>query len=471
MAFKAGDHDSFPFSELTNMASIELRPLLGLNHRTNPATDFQEEISESLVLSNAFLSCAAKPTESSDLTRHTRTVDPKGDICLINRLILECHAALRACFLNHWKKSQGVAWSDTKNMGHDFWNREEAAIALKPKKLQWRPMGFTIALIKTGDTRTWDMTAFGYMLLKSSVCPLPKSCQDHDDIDFLLNTRNMCAHLKPIEEETIARLLPDAAVTASRLCSKYDPDKNKDLEAIIHSREHKQWINEGDLTIGEKIGDGAHGQVFRGQLRRENRIENVAIKIQRLGNDHCMERFMSEMRALSAASTRCQRSCRIYGVTFKDEKMCIVMKLYDKSLAQLLAHESLDLGSALNFIVHLFQALVELQEAGIVSRDIKPSNLLMDKYRNLVVADYGISLLMENNSTSCISAHNRYGTFNYMAPECFDPYCSIGYKSDVWSAACCAVEMLSGKQPFHHLQVSRLNNSTVSDPLESEISS
>jgi hypothetical protein len=374
----------------------------------------------------------------------------KSDIAFMLRLILECDTALRECFLAHWQNEAGQGWVDCAESGKRFWDDEEAHIESKPKNKQWRPMSFVISSIRRGDSRMWDITVYSYVLLKSSR-KLPEPSVDRSDIMVLIELRNKCSHAKPDNETEISKEFDSCVDAVLRFTARHDTKKKSELVDLVNSRKHKLWINDNELEISDtKIGKGRHGNVFTGTLKMNGRIIDVAVKQQNFQLDSEMQRITTEIRALTLASMRCQRSCRIYGVTHKADNMCIVMKLYSDNLAALLERGPLPLAEALRLILALYQALAELHDAGIVSRDIKPSNLLLDRFGNLVVADFGISCILDSTATTLYLTDEQeaVGTCGYMPPEAFNPAQGVGPQSDVWSAACCAVEMLTGRPPF-----------------------
>ena len=379
--------------------------------------------------------------------------DRKANISFMNRLIMKCHSALWHCFLNHWAELKGYQWIDSSSSGQQLWCEEEEAISKRPKSLQWRPLGFTVQMLKSGMTTMWDVTAFGYLLLKSSVCPLPSGCDDCHDLDILVSLRNACAHVKPNTEQVVNEQYDRCVSTVLRFVELDNQHKVQYIHALISQREHKQWIQEEHLTIHELIGTGGHGQVHSRSLMISGRSINVVVKLQRFSTNKEKQQFTKELRAVTLASMQCDCSCRIFGVSCISDKMCLVMKLYEQSVLDLLLEGSLEMRLAMSLILQLFQALTELQEASILSRDIRPSNLLLDKFNNLVIADFGISHVMDSAATSYLATENPGGTCSYMAPECFQVAIGVGYKSDIWSAACVAVQMLSGPPPFAELQV------------------
>jgi serine/threonine protein kinase len=104
-------------------------------------------------------------------------------------------------------------------------------------------------------------------------------------------------------------------------------------------------------------------------------------------------------------------------------------------------------------IVHaLCNTLSQLHDIGIIVQDIKPENILMDKFNNPVFADFGISSVVTR--TTSIMPTSVKGTFNYMSPEAFDS--PLTSKADIWSLACMVLEMHSGTPPWHGMQMQQI---------------
>jgi hypothetical protein len=124
------------------------------------------------------------------------------------------------------------------------------------------------------------------------------------------------------------------------------------------------------------------------------------------------------------------------------------MRRYASSLADLVAAGPVS-EHVLRRIGHsLCCTLDELHAAGIVVRDIKPANVLMDAHNRPVFSDFGIA------TSPRVAQTGITGTFNYMAPEAFDP--PLGAPSDVWSMACVLVEMHTGVQPWAEMQLGQI---------------
>lgn len=223
---------------------------------------------------------------------------------------------------------------------------------------------------------------------------------------------------------------------------------NHALRNLIHERreaqggsDHAQLDPSRLVVDAEVLGRGAWGVVRRGTLRDEllgGRVVRVAVKVLPDATVE-QERAMlaSELRLLALATARCTRVCRLLGTCTKEvggqPRTCVVMKLYQRSLADLLAetareakaagadgHAGLPLGRSLDLSAQMSRAVAELHEIPIVIGDLKPSNLLLDAYGQLVVADFGISMRLEGALTRFMPSSVK-GTTSYMPPEAFDP--------------------------------------------------
>ncbi|GBG61554.1 hypothetical protein CBR_g22351 [Chara braunii] len=99
---------------------------------------------------------------------------------------------------------------------------------------------------------------------------------------------------------------------------------------------------------------------------------------------------------------------------------------------------------------NICRAMAELHSRGILMRDLKPANFLVDDYDTAVVADFGLSKLLKESATSTLVSGKIAGTPCYMPPEAWGAGDSLLHPtSDVWSFACSVIDMFTGKPPFH----------------------
>lgn len=101
------------------------------------------------------------------------------------------------------------------------------------------------------------------------------------------------------------------------------------------------------------------------------------------------------------------------------------------------------------FSHQILQGLVYLHENGIMHRDIKCANILLDDHGNCKLADFGISKFSES-LRSMSGGATDCGTPNWMSPETISEG-KYGWKSDIWSFGCTVLEMLNGEPPYSQI--------------------
>jgi hypothetical protein len=194
-------------------------------------------------------------------------------------------------------------------------------------------------------------------------------------------------------------------------------------------------------------------QVVRGELRTHARRIPVAVKLlPGLTDDAVRTRFDKELKAHITAQHVSSGVCRLVGTCEKDGTLYLVMKLYNGNLRDRIT-AGLDVGEARRVAHALSRTLEQLHAAGVIVKDIKPENVLMDEFGQPVLADFGISEVVTR--TTRIMPTSVQGTFSYMAPELFESE-GHGPEVDVWSLACVVVEMCTGVMPFAGMQMAQI---------------
>jgi DNA-binding SARP family transcriptional activator len=139
-----------------------------------------------------------------------------------------------------------------------------------------------------------------------------------------------------------------------------------------------------------------------------------------------------------------------------------------ESLRQRLARETqLPLEIALRLAIEVADALAYAHGRGIVHRDIKPDNILLEAGHGLV-ADFGIARAVDiAGGTSLSLSGVRLGTPGYMSPEQASESKSIDGRSDIYSLGCVLYEMLAGEPPFRGATTQAIFARHASDPMPS----
>jgi serine/threonine-protein kinase len=206
----------------------------------------------------------------------------------------------------------------------------------------------------------------------------------------------------------------------------------------------------GDYAVGEIIGRGAMGEVYRAEQLGTRRP--VALKFLNpavVGEADTLERFFREAKV--AASLRSPHVVEVLGMgSAEDGSPFIAMELLrGLDLAQRLREvRRLDLPEVLELVAQVAQALAAADRAGIVHRDIKPQNLFLvddGPRRTWKVLDFGVSKAREH--TSQLTQGAIIGTPSYMSPEQARGL-EVDHRSDVFSLGVIAYRCLTGRPAF-----------------------
>jgi serine/threonine-protein kinase len=195
----------------------------------------------------------------------------------------------------------------------------------------------------------------------------------------------------------------------------------------------------------ELIGQGGMGVVYRARDLRLKRI--VALKVmapELAADERFRERFARE--AELAMSLEHPNVVPIHDAGELDGRLYLVMRLVEGTdLRALLREEgALEPRRALAIVAQVAHALDAAHAKGLVHRDVKPSNVLLDRDEHVYLADFGLTRSF--GSTSSTDGPS-VGTPAYLAPEQIEGQ-EIDGRADVYSLGCLLYECLTGSPPF-----------------------
>ena len=209
----------------------------------------------------------------------------------------------------------------------------------------------------------------------------------------------------------------------------------------------------GRYQIRGVLGKGAMGLVYEGHDATLNR--RVAIKtIQTSDLDeatakHYEKRFQREVRAVARLNH--PHIVQVYDFGNEGELAYIVMEYIDgKELKDYLdAKESFDLPSIFRLMGELLEALEVAHQAGVIHRDVKPANVMLDAKRRAKLTDFGVARITEGDAASAdmTRAGQMIGTPSYMSPEQIQGQ-AIDRRTDIFSAGVLFYQLLTGRKPF-----------------------
>lgn len=199
----------------------------------------------------------------------------------------------------------------------------------------------------------------------------------------------------------------------------------------------------GHYHLLESIGRGGMGLVYRA---RDTRLErDVAVKCLRteLFEDHYIERFKRE--ALLLAKLNHPNIVQIYDFIAAPEQVALVMELVDgQNLHTYLREHIVPISQRLQWLIQITEGLAVAHDAGIIHRDLKTENILINKRGQAKITDLGIAKSQDFNAT--LTDHVA-GSYCSMSPEQAMGE-TITFKSDLFSLGILAYQLLCGAHPF-----------------------
>ena len=209
----------------------------------------------------------------------------------------------------------------------------------------------------------------------------------------------------------------------------------------------------GRYQIRGVLGKGAMGLVYDGHDASLNR--RVAIKTiltrdldEATARDY-EKRFQREVRAVARLNH--PHIVQVYDFGTEGELAYIVMEYIEgKELKDhLAAKEPFDLGAIFRMMGELLDALEFAHQAGVIHRDVKPANVMLDAGRRVKLTDFGVARITEaeGDSADMTRAGAMVGTPSYMSPEQLQGQ-PIDRRVDVFSAGVLFYQLLTGKKPF-----------------------
>jgi TolB-like protein/Tfp pilus assembly protein PilF len=204
----------------------------------------------------------------------------------------------------------------------------------------------------------------------------------------------------------------------------------------------------GDYELLEEVGRGGQGVVFRARQKSLNRT--VALKVISLGqwaSKAHLKRFRLEAEA--AARLEHPGIVPIHEVGERDGSCYFSMKFVEGGqLDEVARREPMPIRRAVELIAKVARTVHYAHEHGILHRDIKPGNILLDATGEPHLTDFGLARLVESES-SVTQTLDVLGTPSYMAPEqAVGNNAAVSSATDVYGLGAVFYQLLTGQPPF-----------------------
>lgn len=206
-----------------------------------------------------------------------------------------------------------------------------------------------------------------------------------------------------------------------------------------------------DLQDLGEIGRGGFGTVNK-MLHRKSATTMAVKRIRSTVDEKEQKQLLMDLEVVMK-SNECPYIVQFYGALFKEGDCWICMELMDTSLDKFykFIYEKMKIRIPETILGKITVATVKAlnylkEQLKIIHRDVKPSNILLDRNGNIKLCDFGIS----GQLVDSIARTRDAGCRPYMAPERIDPQRGKGYdvRSDVWSLGITLMEVATGHFPY-----------------------
>ena len=197
--------------------------------------------------------------------------------------------------------------------------------------------------------------------------------------------------------------------------------------------------------ILEKIGEGGMGKVYLAEDTELKRKVAIKMLIPQFTSDEEVKiRFKREAQA--AAALNHPNIITIYEVGESEWGMFIAMEFVEgKCLKNYIEEDKLSIPDALEFAVQICEGINEAHQAGIIHRDIKSDNIIINDKGRAKILDFGLAKLKQASTITKKSA--TLGTLQYMSPEQINNE-NVDHRTDIFSFGVVLYEMITGQLPF-----------------------
>jgi eukaryotic-like serine/threonine-protein kinase len=224
-----------------------------------------------------------------------------------------------------------------------------------------------------------------------------------------------------------------------------------------------------NYEIQDKIGQGGMCTVYRGRQLSLDRPVAIKILNEKLTDvEDVLARFNRESLIIARLNHPNVIHVIDRGVTDEGMPYFVMEYVEGTDLSQAIKQDLLDTNRKLDLAIQVCRALSYAHKNGVIHRDIKPGNILIDREGNVRVLDFGIAKFYDEGTASrqFTRADLVMGTLAYMSPEQQDGLDHVTQASDLYSLGVILYEMFTGTKPSGHFRRPSQINTEVSPALE-----
>ena len=244
----------------------------------------------------------------------------------------------------------------------------------------------------------------------------------------------------PADSKVVADYLVEAGLLTDWHCGK------------LFDRKYKGFFL-GKYKLLGHIRTGGMSSVYLAEhvvMRRQRAIKVLPKSL--VGDSSYLGRFHREARATAALENH-PNIVRAYDVDNQGDTHYLVMEFMEGKDLQILVNEqgALSYEEAASFIAQAARGLAYAHTQGLIHRDVKPANLLVDPGGTIKILDLGLAMFSEDESASLTLQHNEnvLGTADYLAPEQAVNSHDVDHRADIYGLGCTYYLALTGHAPFN----------------------
>lgn len=239
---------------------------------------------------------------------------------------------------------------------------------------------------------------------------------------------------------------------------------NSDRQSTV--QQHDRGKSPRDFQLLKEIGRGGMGVVYTARQLSLNR--HVAIKFLNMDkseSDEGYRRFIRE--AESVARLRHANIVTVYTAGVHRQRPYFAMEwIRGENLKQRIDGRPLDAETAVSIFKQVLDGIFFAHTNGVIHRDLKPHNVLIDQEGNAKIVDFGLARKVDQNTE--LTADNAIlGSGGYMAPEQVDPtFGPISVRTDIYGLGATLYEMLCGRPPHKGQTPAQLMVSVIAGEIQ-----
>lgn len=265
-------------------------------------------------------------------------------------------------------------------------------------------------------------------------CLMELARSPHKTMRQVLTERGLVSHHQMEDLERSGRLYLEETREF-----KIDPALLKDMPRIVREKLGNPDADIGRYVLLEKIAQGGTGSVYRAWQKDLRRI--VAVKFLESQDESYIKRFQQEAQVLARFDHA--NIAKVYEVGKHNGRHFIAMQYIEgHSLDQL----KLDVTQTLHVIIKAAWAIQHAHNQGVIHRDVKPHNIMVDRRGQVYVLDFGLAKRVAGREVSITVTGELVGTPPYMSPEQVNGL-PLDHRTDVYSLGATLYRMLTGRPP------------------------